>query len=137
MIYLTTHRRTINLLSPYLDEEDFGFYTCTATNTFLSTEFLASFQVQLQLRGPPAQPTDLTVLASTSVSVTLGWTCGHNGGDDNMWFEVRVYETGEQSAISYENVTTKCLGGQQLDPPHRVGGLEADTDYTCHGISQK
>ena len=118
------------LIITYLDEDDFGFYTCSARNTFLTTEVFGSFELELQLRGPPAQPKDLTVLTSTSVSASLGWTCGHNGGDDHMWFELHVYETGEQNAISNENVTTTCLRGQQLDPPHRVGGLEADTDYT-------
>ena len=71
-------------------EDDFGVYICTATNAIQSIIYRNSFAINLIQQGPPGQATDLAVEASTSVSLTIGWTCGHHGGDDNMWFELYI-----------------------------------------------
>ena len=80
------YNNSITLLS--LDFENFGVYFCHAENTIDSREFSTMFAQGVDLQGAPGQPTDLTVSAHTSVSVTLGWTCGHDGGDTEMVFQM-------------------------------------------------
>ena len=110
-------------------EDDFGVYICTATNNIQSTIYGNSFAINLIQQGPPAQPTDLKVEASTSVSVTLGWTCGHNGGDENMWFELDISKAGGNYEVYDDNIPVDCSIGERNRPDYRVEGLESETQY--------
>ena len=110
-------------------EEDFGVYICSAMNVIQSSIFTNSFSVTLKQQGPPVQPTNLTVEASTSVSVTLGWTCGHNGGDDNMWFELFIVLDGGQFEVYDDNIPADCSTGERNRPDYRVDGLESETQF--------
>ena len=85
---ITKSDNTLTLLS--VESENFGRYHCLAMNELMGANHTVSFDIELRTLGPPGQPTNTTVEASTSVSVTLGWTCGHNGGDGNMWFELYI-----------------------------------------------
>ena len=113
----------------YVTQEHFGEYTCTAENNILGSEYIANFNIYLAQRGPPGDPTNLTVEASTSVSVTLGWTCGHNGGDDNMWFELYISQAGVEFEVYDDNIPADCITGERNRPDYRVEGLESGTKY--------
>ena len=115
--------------------EHFGVYICKVESRVesLSVNFVETFPIELRLQGVPGQPTNLTVEASTSVSVTLTWKCGHNGGDDNMWFEVTVYQEGAE--IRKDVVRDTCAIENVIDPPHRIGGLDSDTQYSFHVLA--
>ena len=110
-------------------QEHFGEYTCTAVNNILGTEYSAHFYIYLTQRGPPGGPTDLTVMASTSVSVTLGWTCGHNGGDDNMWFELHIRKAGGDFEVYDDNIAADCTRNERNRPDYRVDDMESVTKY--------
>ena len=110
-------------------QEHFGEYTCTAVNNILGSEYSAHFYIYLAQRGPPGAPTDLTVEASTSVSVTLGWTCGHNGGDDNMWFELYIRQAGGEYEVFDHNIPADCTRGERNRPDYRVDDLQRGTNY--------
>ena len=108
---------------------DFG-RLCLAINELMGADHTVTFGIDLRKPGPPGQPTNTTVEASTSVSVTLGWTCGHNGGDDNMWFELYISNTGiEEFEIYDENIPAECSIGERNRPDYRVDGLESETEY--------
>ena len=111
-------------------EDDFGVYICTATNDNNSQPlYRNSFSINLKQQGAPGQVTDLTVEAHTSVSVTLGWTCGHNGGDDNMWFEIHISVSGGEYELYDENIPADCSIGERNKPDYRVDGLASETQY--------
>ena len=109
--------------------QNFGTYNCIATNDLMGTNHTGTFGIELRSPGPPAQPTNLAVKASTSVSVTLGWTCDHNGGDDNMWFELYISNktTGEFEAYD-DNIPAECSIGEIIRPDYRVEGLQSETE---------
>ena len=119
---------TLTVLS--VTSENFGSYYCIAINQLMGVNHTMSFGIDLRTPGPPGQPTNTTVEASTSVSVTLGWTCGHNGGDDNMWFELYISNTTTGEFELYdENVPADCSIGERNRPDYRVGGLGSETQY--------
>ena len=72
---------------------------------------------------------DLTVEAHTSVSVTLGWTCGHNGGDDNMRFELYVSKSGGEFEVYDDSIPADCTRGERNRPDYRVDGLQSGIKY--------
>ena len=81
-------------------------------------------------QGDPGEPTDLTVSAHTSVSVTLGWTCGHNGGDDEMVFQMEGKKESEEQFTVYDPaIPARCSIGGRIHPDYRVDGLEGDVKY--------
>ena len=108
---------------------DFGNYTCTASNVLQGDIHQSSYIIELIYGGPDTDPTDLTVEASTSVSVTLGWTCGHNGGDDNMWFELYISKSGGEFELYDDNIPADCNRYERNRPDYRVEGLESETEY--------
>ena len=107
-----------------------GNYTCTAINEILGATYHEEFGMELKLPGVPGQVTNLIVEASTSVSVTLGWTCGHNGGDDNMWFELYISKDGGEYEVYDDNIPADCSIGDRNRPDYRVRGLDSETEYT-------
>ena len=115
---------TINTIK----QDEFGQYICEVANTIQSVKYSSMFSISVIQQGVPAQPTDLTVEASTSVSVTLGWTCGHNGGDENMWFVLFVVKEGV--VVRIDNITANCAIGGRNRPDYMVTGLESATKYT-------
>ena len=119
---------SITLLA--LESNDFGTYVCEVENTIGISDFRVAFTLEVNQQGPPGQPSNLTVEASTSVSVTLGWTCGHNGGDDNMWFEVEIEIAGEKYEMYNSAIQANCYKRGRIDPDFRVDGLESETPYT-------
>ena len=108
---------------------DFGSYTCTASNVLQGDIHEGSYIFELINSGPDTDPTDLTVMASTSVSVSLRWTCGHNGGDDNMWFELYLSKAGGEYEVYDNKIPAVCSTGERNRPDYRVEGLESDTEY--------
>ena len=109
-----------------IKQGEFGRYICEVTDTIQSVKYSSKFIINVIQQGPPAQPTDLTVEASTSVSVTLGWTCGHNGGDDNMWFVLDIMKASMHDTF---NVTANCVIGERNNPDYRVEGLDSESMY--------
>ena len=109
---------------------NFGRYTCIAMNELLGLNHSVPFGIELKKRGTPEEPIDITVEASTSVSVTLGWTCGHNGGDDNMWFELYISKVAGDYEVYDDHITADCSIGEKNRPDYRVNGLESETQYT-------
>ena len=91
---------------------------------FRSVKYSPTFVISVLPPGPPAQPTNLTVMARTPVSVTLGWTCGHNGGDDNMWFVLIVVNEDTNYTI---NIPADCGVGERNQPDYRVEVLDGST----------
>ena len=118
---------SITLLS--LKSKDFGSYVCEAENTIGFTNFRLAFTLEVNLLGPPGKPSNLTVEAITSVSVTLGWTCGHNGGDDNIWFQVEIKMAGGKFELYNSAIEATCDERSRIDPDFRVDGLESSTNY--------
>ena len=119
---------TLTVLS--VDSDNFGRYNCIAINQLMGANHTVSFEIDLRTPGPPGQPANTTVEASTSVSVTLGWTCGHNGGDDYMWFELYICNTTTGEFEVYdENIPADCSIGERNVPDYRVDGLESETEH--------
>ena len=119
---------TLTVLS--VDSDNFGRYNCFAINLLMGANHTVSFEIDLRTPGPPGQPTNTTVEASTSVSVTLGWTCGHNGGDVYMWFELYISNTTTGEFEVYdENIPADCSIGERNVPDYRVDGLESETEH--------
>ena len=110
-------------------QEHFGQYKCTVVNNIIGSEYTAHFNIYLAQRGPPGDPTDLTVEASTSVSVTLGWTCGHNGGDDNMWFELHIRKAGGDFEVYDDYIPADCTRNERNRPDYKVDDLESGVKY--------
>ena len=122
---------TLTVLS--VDSDNFGRYNCIAINKLMDDNHTVTFGIDLRKPGPPGQPTNTTVEASTSVSVTLGWTCGHNGGDGNMWFELYVSnKTTGEFEIHDANIPADCSIGERNIPDYRVEGLESETKNVFH-----
>ena len=117
----------LTLLSVQLT--DFGNYTCTASHVLQGNIHQSSYIIELIHGGPVTDPTDLRVEASTSVSVTLGWTCEHNGGDDNIWFELYIRQAGGEYEVYDDNIPADCTIGERNRPDYRVEGLESETEY--------
>ena len=118
---------TLTIVS--VSSENFGRYNCIAINLLMGANHTVTFGIDLKKPGPPGQPTNTTVEAGTSVSVTLGWTCGHHGGDDNMWFELYVIDTTTGEFEVYDNnIPAECSIGKRNRPDYRVDGLESETE---------
>ena len=71
-----------------LREADFGEYRCDVQNTILGKPYTTTFHIELKQRGPPDPPHNVTVLSRTSVSVTLSWIPGYNGGYNDTRLQV-------------------------------------------------
>ena len=115
--------------------QHFGFYICQVENSVeeLGVNFVETFPIELRLQGRPGKPENLTVEARTSVSMTLTWKCGHNGGDDNMWFEVTIYQ--EEAEIRKDTVRDTCEMAEIIDPPYRIHDLQDETAYKFEVIA--
>ena len=74
-----------------MGEDDFGVYICTASNVIQSTLYSSWFAITLTVQQLPAQSTDVSVEGNTSLSVTLGWTCGENGWYDRYFHKYLKY----------------------------------------------
>ena len=122
------YNNSITLLS--LTAEHFGVYYCHAENTIESRVFRMIFALEVSRQGDPGEPTDLTVSAHTSVSVTLGWTCGHNGGDEEMVFQMEGRKESEEQFTVYDPaIPARCSIGGRIDPDYRVDDLEGEVKY--------
>ena len=124
-VLLSDNVLTITTVETY----NIGNYTCAAINEILGVTYHVEFGIELRLPGVPEPATNLTIKASTSVSVTLGWTCGHNGGDDNMWFELYIRNPGQEYEVYDDHIPADCATGERHVPGYRVSGLESATDY--------
>ena len=110
--------------------DNFGRYNCLAINDLIGVNHTVTFGIELRTPGPPGQPINTTVEASTSVGVTLGWTCGHNGGDDNIWFVLYISDKATAEFEVYDqNIPAECSIGERNRPDYRVEGLESLTEY--------
>ncbi|XP_013392681.1 roundabout homolog 1-like [Lingula anatina] len=76
------------LFIPSVQGSDYGQYVCTVSHTVASREFT----FEIRPKGPPERPTDFRILSWTSVSVTLAWVSGFNGGS-NQSFHIQYKET--------------------------------------------
>ena len=68
--------------------DQLGTYTCIVTNMINNIEETRSFEIMLKARGPPETPTELSVTSTTSISVTLTWLPGFNGGYEDTTFSL-------------------------------------------------
>ena len=81
-----------------LQMEQFGTYTCFVTNRINTIEETRSFEIMLKVRGPPETPTELSVTSTTSISVTLTWLPGFNGGYEDTTLSLRYRRQGSTSS---------------------------------------
>ena len=106
-----------------LQLEQFGTYNCIVTNTINNIEETRSFQIMLKERGPPETPTELTVTSTTSISVTLTWLPGFNGGYKDTTFSLRYKRQGSTSSW---RVLDKLRGDLQS---YTLSTLDSNTQY--------
>ncbi|KAM4652260.1 nephrin [Discoglossus pictus] len=96
---------------------DYALFTCTATNAL----GVDSFDIQLVSTSRPDPPSALKLLSFTHNSVTLGWTAGFNGGEEQK-FRVR-YRWKDSGSFMYVDVF----------PPEAtvftITGLKSSTTY--------
>ena len=78
-------------------EADFGEYRCDVQNTILGKPYTATFQIEVKQRGPPDPPHNVAVLSKTSVSVTLSWIPGYNGGYNDTRLHVSYQASGNDN----------------------------------------
>ncbi|XP_053546879.1 nephrin [Bombina bombina] len=78
--------------------QDYALFTCTATNAL----GVDSFDIYLVSTSRPDPPSGLKVLSFTHNSVTLGWTAGFNGGEEQK-FRVR-YRWEDSGSFMYVDV---------------------------------
>ncbi|KAJ8394703.1 hypothetical protein AAFF_G00043030 [Aldrovandia affinis] len=88
--------------------EDSGYYTCVASNNWGSNEIVLNLQVQV----PPDQPR-LTVTKTTTMSITLSWIPGDNGGSS-----IRGY------ILQYSEDNSEQWGNFPISPSERSYRLE-------------
>ncbi|GIY93158.1 hemicentin-2 [Caerostris extrusa] len=100
-----------------MKEEDYGEYTCRASNQVGDDKKTI---IKLVRKGPPERPTHLELIEVSSDKVTLRWQEGFNGGFANTEF-----------LVTYLNTET----GRQMNESCRsqnicqVTGLSANTEY--------
>ncbi|GFW85932.1 hemicentin-1 [Trichonephila clavipes] len=100
-----------------MKEEDYGEYTCRASNQVGDDKKTI---IRLVRKGPPEKPTHLELIEVSSDKVTLRWQEGFNGGFANTEF-----------LVTYLNTET----GRQMNESCRaqnlcqITGLSANTEY--------
>ncbi|XP_035211454.1 hemicentin-2-like isoform X2 [Stegodyphus dumicola] len=100
-----------------MKEEDYGEYTCRASNQVGDDKKTI---IRLVRKGPPERPTHLELIEVSSDKVTLRWQEGFNGGFSNTEF-----------LVTYLNTET----GRQFNESCRsqnlcqITGLSANTEY--------
>ena len=110
-----------NLTLTNIQDNNYGNYTCVASNTIQGQVYTESFTYSLVLGpGPPGPVVNLSVVNVTSVSVSLQWTSSWDG-DMTASFMLQYREVGsglytvDESAIlwvdpdSYRTATVTSL----------------------------
>ena len=106
-----------------LQLDQFGTYTCIVTNTINNREETRSFEIMLIERGPPETPTELSVTSTTSISVTLTWLPGFNGGYEDTTFSLKYRRQGSTSTW----VVVDNLAGDLQS--YTLSTLDSNTQY--------
>ena len=107
--------------------QNYGNYTCVASNTVQGQVYTESFTYSLVLGpGPPGPVVNLSVINVTSVSVSLQWTSSWDG-DMTASFMLQYREIDSSEYIVAES------GINWVDPDNyittTVTSLSADTEY--------
>ncbi|XP_054719999.1 roundabout homolog 1-like isoform X2 [Uloborus diversus] len=100
-----------------MKEEDYGEYTCRASNQVGDDKKTI---IRLVRKGPPEKPTLLELIEVSSDKVTLRWQEGFNGGFSNTEFLVTYLNT-ETGRQMNESCRTQNLC--------QITGLSANTEY--------
>ena len=111
-----------------ITREQFGSYTCLASNTILGQEYTSIFTTEVYPHGPPFPPSNLRVVDTTSFSVELEWTAEFDGGLPDMTFVVSYRESGEGDFAIYDSsLYPGSTEGHLLSTV--IQGLENNTLY--------
>jgi hypothetical protein len=100
-------------------EKDYGQYTCSAFNGIAEEDIL---KINLTLSRKPDSPTEVRSSEKTSDSITVSWTAGYDGGED-QWFIVSYLKTNSEDSEVFSDPIT---GGENM---YTVTGLEGYTEY--------
>ncbi|CAL1286167.1 unnamed protein product [Larinioides sclopetarius] len=100
-----------------MKEEDYGEYTCRASNQVGDDKKTI---IRLVRKGPPERPTHLELIEVSSDKVTLRWQEGFNGGFANTEFLVTYLNT-ETGRSMNESCRSQNLC--------QITGLSANTEY--------
>ncbi|KAF8791999.1 Hemicentin-1 like protein [Argiope bruennichi] len=100
-----------------MKEEDYGEYTCRASNQVGDDKKTI---IRLVRKGPPERPTHLELIEVSSDKVTLRWQEGFNGGFANTEFLVTYFNT-ETGRSMNESCRSQNLC--------QITGLSANTEY--------
>ncbi|MEE6510570.1 hypothetical protein FKM82_030474 [Ascaphus truei] len=116
--------------------QDYALFTCTAANAL----GVDSFSIQLVSTSRPDPPSGVKVLSSTHNSVTLGWSAGFDGGEEQK-FRVR-YRWHDAGSFMYVDVfppqaTVFTITGLKTGTTYNfsVNAINAlgDSDYADRG----
>ena len=102
--------------------EEFGFYECTVQNTIVGEMYNTSHEVELIARGPPFPPYNLTVKSQTSVSVSLSWQPGFDGGYEDTTFILTYRPENSSEKVEHDAI-------QGIVNSIQVKQLESFTNY--------
>ena len=92
------------------------------TMILLSITIFVHHLLCLLFVGRPDSPTDVRTTEKTSDSITVSWTAGYDGGED-QWFIVSHLKTNSDDT---EEFSDRITGGENM---YTVTGLEGHTEY--------
>ncbi|XP_022111385.1 tyrosine-protein kinase receptor TYRO3-like isoform X2 [Acanthaster planci] len=114
--FQVTSTLTINNID---SDMDFGTYTCTSTNGVGEADML---RVNLTETRRPDKPIRVMITGQTAESLTVTWTAGYNGGEEQS-FRVSYLKTLDSTETGVGESET---GGKTT---YTVTGLEDYTEY--------
>ena len=77
----------------------------------------------VNILGPPEKPVNVSILAKSNNSITVGWEAGLNGGSEQH-FKILYRETGKTAYQEIHESITGLRTGQSIN-------------YTIHGLDEK
>ncbi|KAI0229365.1 hypothetical protein LSAT2_020221 [Lamellibrachia satsuma] len=108
---------------------DFGPFHCIATNEVEGECKTVTFQIDLVKSGPAREPSDFTILRNhTSVTLTLQWHSGYDGGYPPQTYNVQYSASNEVGRKTWSDIfsyTSDAMIWYQAT----VTGLQPQTQY--------
>ncbi|XP_013387863.1 tyrosine-protein kinase receptor TYRO3 [Lingula anatina] len=119
-------RQETTLRIPDLMDNDYGTYICTVLNAVGVSQFV----FVLERRGKPDPPSDLKLLRSSAISVTLQWTSNKNGG-----YSQTFYIFYKVSGSDWRTITDIPDPGYKQNVVAKVENLLENTEYIFKVLS--
>ena len=91
-------------------------------NTIVGEMYNTSHEIELIPRGPPFPPYNLTLKSHTSVSVSLSWQPGFDGGYEETKFILTYRPENSSEKVEHDAI-------QGLENNIQVNPLESSTNY--------